>query len=137
MATTKFTASKKFVNLTPHDVAVEDYSGDVVVFPASGVLARVVVQGVASDALIEYYEGCELGAPPATGYEQPVGFRLTRQMYGEVTGLPEAQAGTVFIVSAMVLARVAGRHDVVAPDTGSTAARDTAGRILHVKGFVQ
>ena len=127
----------EFVNLTPHDVAVEDYNGDGVVFPASGVLARAGVQGVASDALIEYYEGCELGAPPATGYETPVGFRLTRQMYGEVVGLPEAQAGTVYIVSAMVLARVAGRRDVVAPDTGITAVRDTVGRILHVKGFVQ
>lgn len=128
----------EFVNLTPHDVAVEDYSGDVVVFPASGVLARVTVQGVASDALIEHYEGGELATHHQhPGYEQPVGFRLTHQIYGEVAGLPAAQAGTVYIVSALVLERVSGRRDVVAPDTGITAVRDTVGRILHVKGFVQ
>ena len=128
----------RFVNLTPHDVAVEDYSGVVAVFPASGVLARVGCMGVESGALIEYYEGCELGAGDLrSGYEQPVGFRLTHQIYGDVVGLPEAQADTVYIVSAMVLARVSGRRDVVAPDTGPTAVRDTAGRILHVKGFVQ
>ena len=76
----------KFVNLTPHGVAVEDYSGNVVVFPASGMLARVATPLIQSDALIEYYAGCELGAPPVTGYEHPVGFRLNRQIYGDGAG---------------------------------------------------
>lgn len=107
----------KFVNLTPHALIVIDATGTPAVFPASGTLARcaTVRQEVA-----------------------PVGgFRLVSQCMGQVTGVPAPEAGTTYIVSALVLGALAGsRDDVVAPDTGPDAIRES-GQIVAVRGFVR
>ena len=65
------------------------------------------------------------------------GIRIIAQKVGQVQGLPEPQADTVFIVSAMVLQALAGsRPDVYAPDTGADAIRNDKGHIIAVRGFV-
>lgn len=104
----------KIVNLTPHDITITNGP----TFPPSGTVARVSVLQV--DA------GDINGIPVKT------------QTYGDIVGLPEPQAGMVFIVSALTLAaaKAAGRDDVVAPDTAN-AVRNDAGHIVSVPGFVK
>jgi hypothetical protein len=105
----------RFINLTPHGITVRTDGGDVDI-PASGQVARVAEQ--ATDA------GMLDGIPV-------VDCRLA-----EVTGLPPAMDGTIYIVSPMVSGAVDGRPDVVAPDTGpASVVRDDAGRIVAVRRF--
>lgn len=62
-----------------------------------------------------------------------------KQVFGEVQGLPDQQADTVYIVSAMVLdaAKASGRTDCVAPATGHPdVKRNDKGQLLSVPGFV-
>lgn len=62
------------------------------------------------------------------------------QEFGQVTGLPEPAADTLYIVSALVLtaAKAAGRTDCVAPATGHPdCVRDEKGFIKSVPGFVK
>lgn len=102
-------------NLTPHDITIRTEAGDQVV-PASGIVARV--------SPVEVEAGSVGGVP------------VVQRTWGAVQGLPEPDGETVFIVSSLVLDQVQGRSDVVAPDTGSTAVRDDAGRIVAVTRFV-
>lgn len=62
---------------------------------------------------------------------------LQRRSTGAVTGLPDPQPDTLLIVSSMVLDAAKGRVDLIAPDTGATAIRDDAGRIVAVTRFVR
>lgn len=65
---------------------------------------------------------------------------VCEQQFGEVTGLPESENGTMFIVSAIVLtaAKSKGRNDCVAPATGHPeCVRDEKGFIVSVPGFVK
>ena len=104
----------KIINLTPHDIVITDGP----TFPPSGTVARVSVQQV--DV------GDINGIPVKT------------QTFGDIVGLPAPQDGTVFIVSAIVLAaaKAVGRTDVVAPDT-SNAVRNDQGHIVSVPGFIK
>jgi len=106
----------KIVNLTPHSIVLRTEEGDVTV-PPSGTVARVAVKQV------------EIECPGL-----PV--HVARNEYGEVEGLPEPKDGTIYVVSSLVLSRVHGRIDVFAPDTGPTAIRDEAGRIVAVRRLV-
>ena len=102
-----------FINCTPHTLLVQGLG----IIPASGIVPRCAT--VRTEA-------------PLIG-----GIRLIRQTMGEVTGMPAAQEGTIYIVSGMVLAALCGtRPDVVAPDTGADAIREN-GHIFAVLGFVQ
>lgn len=102
----------KFVNLTPHAIRLNDGQS----FSPSGVVARVAAN---------------LQAVESVG-----GVQLFRQTFGEVEGLPAEVPGTMYIVSAMVLAAV-NRLDCVAPATGSReTVRNEAGHIVSVPGFV-
>lgn len=105
-----------FKNLTPHALTVLDADGGEAFFPPEGAPARVTVKTVTRPEL--------------------AGFRLQAQEFGQVEGLPEPQEGTIYIVSALVLAQCKGRSDVVAPDTGKDAIREN-GQIVAVRGFVQ
>ena len=64
---------------------------------------------------------------------------VCRQAFGDVSGLPDPQPDTLYIVSAMVLGALAGsRSDVVAPATGHPdCVRNDKGHIISVPGFVQ
>lgn len=105
-----------FINLTPHAIVVRN-GNEEVTFPASGKVARVSVTTV-NDGNI-------------------AGFPVSRQVFGEVEGIPSPINGTFYIVSSLVLGRVIGRNDCIAPDTGKGAVRDEAGRIIAVTGFVR
>jgi hypothetical protein len=61
------------------------------------------------------------------------------QEFGEIQGLPEPQVGTLYIVSALVLAagKEAGRTDLVAPATGHPETVRKDGFIVSVPGFVR
>lgn len=106
-----FDNMKTFVNLTPHTVRLNDGTE----YPASGVVARVATSFSTFDA-----DG------------------VARVVYGEPEGLPAPQEGVLYIVSAMVLAAVAGtRSDLVAPATGHPDTVRVEGRIQSVPGFVR
>lgn len=107
----------EFINLCPHAIRVMGDDGNVVTFPPSGAVARV-------------------SAKP-TPLPSVAGFRLVRNEFGPVQGLPAPQEGVIYIVSGMVLSALAGtRPDVVAPDTGPTQVRNAAGQTDYVTGFV-
>lgn len=93
---------QRFVNLTPHEVNIGD-----VAFPASGTVARVVV---------EHHEiGEHSGVPLLVG------------CYGEVSNLPEPKDGVLYIVSSAVRTAIPSRKDLASP---AHLVRDEEGRIL-------
>lgn len=105
--------SVQLVNCTPHPIVLNDGR----VFEPSGSVARV------SQNISEFDEN-----------------GIAVQSFGEVTGLPEPQVGTIYIVSAMVLSRAQaeGRNDVVAPATGhKNCVRNEKNFIISVPGFLK
>lgn len=103
----------RFVNLTPHAITIKNDEVDFVIEP-SGMISRVTAELVESEI-----EG------------------IFVQTFGNVEGLPEASENTIFVVSGLVLSALAGsRKDVVAPMT-TKAARNEAGQIVSVPGFVR
>ena len=93
----------EFINLTPHDIKLNDGT----VYPATGKIARVTFSNFCCG--------------------------ISRVFYGEVENLPEPKRGTMYIVSAMVLAaaKEKGRTDLIAPATGHPDC------IRSVPGFVR
>jgi len=111
------------VNLTPHAITLRGPDGTDTTVPPSGTVARVA----SAPGVPQTVDGCPV----------PV---YTPQTWGEVQGLPAAEAGTLLIVSALVLGRLAGaRPDCVAPGTGPAdgAVRDDAGRVVAVTRLVR
>lgn len=104
----------KIINLTPHPISITDGP----TFEPSGTIARVSVQQ--ADA------GNINGIP------------VKKQVFGDITGLPDPQDDTIFIVSTLVLeaAKAIGRNDLVAPNSAN-AVRDENGHIVSVPGFVR
>ena len=102
---------KKLVNLTPHTVKVV-VEGDVALELSSVGVARVSAK---TEVVGEV-----------------AGFELRHSEFGEVAGLPEAEEGTLFVVSRMVKSAVPHRHDCVVPDG---LVRDVDGNILGCTGF--
>ena len=105
----------QFMNLTPHALGIQTPAGTLTV-PTSGTIARVTATDVAVpiDTIVP----------------------VVRRVYGAVEGLPAPAQGVAYLVSALVLAALAGRQDVFAPDTGPTAVRDENGHILAVTRLV-
>ena len=100
------------INLTPHEIVV---AGRII--PASGEVARVSVSYI-----------------DLTPHED---IPVVSSVFGEVQGLPPRALGTVYIVSGMVRSALEGkRPDVFSPDTGPTAIRDDAGRIIGVTRLI-
>lgn len=112
--------AKRLINLTPHAVGIYGDEGWITDVPASGTLARVA----------EQRESC----PPIQIGTDISGLYISasRATYGAVTGLPEPDGETIYIVSALVLAQCAGRTDVYAP---GPAIRDDAGRVIGCAGL--
>jgi len=110
------------LNLTPHAIVIQSDNGTSVTIPPSGMVARVATtETVVSEVRVD-------------GTTVPV---VARQ-FGQVTGLPETDEAC--IVSSLVLDAVRvqqpWRKRVYAPDTGATAIRDEAGRIIAVRRLV-
>jgi len=113
------------VNLTPHAINIKTYSGDVIEYKPSGVIARVDFLHYirASKDVIDKFQfvPCDI---------------VTRDR-GQVINLPSPQENTIYIVSSMVLdAMLHTRYDVFAPDTGDTAIRNEKGLVIAVTRLV-
>ena len=101
----------KFVNATPHPIVLNDGR----VFEPSGVLPRVSQFISSFDSNL-----------------------IATQSFGEIQGLPEPEAGVIYIVSAMVLSAAKDRVDLVAPATNhQETIRNEKGHIVSVPGFVR
>lgn len=107
----------RIINLTPHAITLVCGNKTVDIQP-SGQVARVSATAQ------------QVGTITIDGFDFPV----VKTVFGEVTGLPEPQDNTVYVVSTLVLSAVQGRKDVVAPNTGA-AIRDSEGRVVGVPGF--
>ena len=105
----------KFINLTPHDIKLNDGT----IYPTSGKVARV------ANTFSNFCCG------------------ISKVFYGEIENLPEPEDGTYYIVSAMVLAANNSkpiwrrRGDLVVPATGHPDCVRENGFIVSVPGFVR
>ena len=112
----------RFINCTPHPLTI---AGIGTIDP-SGIIARV---GTVREHL-----------------EHINWVRVVAQDMGDVTSLPDPVPGSIYIVSAIVLAALKDETtqgiseragiDVFAPDTGPDAVRDAKGQIVSVLGLV-
>ena len=101
------------INLCPHAINIVDAAGNSIAdFPPSGQVAR-----------------CE---QTATGDGTINGIPVTRQHFGEITGLPEAQTETFYIVSRIVFDAAKGRHDLLMV---GPAVRNESGQVIGAVGF--
>lgn len=125
-----------FVNLCPHalrlrnnvaNVAAEADVTDIVVEPRK-------VDGKPASARVSSTPGGKLADVGGVAAFGPTTF-------GAVEGLPAAEDGVVYLVSALVAGRpeVAGRADVFVPGTGPKdgAVRDAAGQIFAVTRLIR
>jgi hypothetical protein len=107
----------QIINLTPHAIVIAKSDSSQTIIPATTPSARIQQQNVLSHDVD--------------------GIPVSVVVYGEIEYLPDPQPETVYVVSAMVAQQCRHRDDVLAPDTGSSAIRDEAGRIVAVRGFVK
>ena len=101
----------KLVNLTPHEVCFITEKETITVEP-SGEVARVSCK---TEQI-----GIVNGIP------------VTGNVYGEVEGLPEQEANTLYIVSSLVAGRVPERDDVCIPNE---PVRNEKGQIVGCKSL--
>ena len=106
------------VNLTPHalNFMPEGPDGPTVTIPPSGQVARCAVDRVQVDTVA------------VDGITVPV----NQTQFGAVTGLPDPQPDTIYIVSAVVAQAVPDRPDVFIVDD---AVRDDQGRIIGARAL--
>lgn len=102
----------KLINLTPHVLNIIAADGSTVDIQPSGNVARVSSISI----IVDNFSG----------------INVTRQTFGKVMGLPDAQDGVVLIVSRMVKDRVPDRNDVMVP---GAPVRDTEGKIIGANGL--
>lgn len=107
----------KLRNFTPHEVVLLLADGTELRFPTEGS-ARVAV----------------LPEQPETIEGLPV---LPPVQYGEVSGLPEPEQGTMVIASLVVALALGGsRDDLLIPATDpANVVRDPDGKIVGVRAF--
>lgn len=106
----------EIVNLTPHSIVLIDGKTRTAI-PSSGV-ARV-------------------GSTPG---QHLGGFLWSGTSFGEVEGLPAPNPGTIYVVSALVAARIGNsRDDVFSPGTGPNdgAERNEKGQVTGVTRLVR
>ncbi len=107
-------------NFTPHKVTIYDAICKNITheFPSEGT-ARVRERVSATVEDIPVNEGVP----------------VVKKSYAEITGLPEGQSGTIYIVSLLVL-QASNRDDLVCPDNGiDSVVRDIDGEIIGVRRF--
>lgn len=110
-------------NLTPHAICLRSADGTDTVIAPSGTVARVS----STPGALETVAGVPV---PVAGM----------QTFGGTEGLPAPVEGTLYVVSAMVLAALRGsRPDVVGPGTGPNdgAVRNEKGHVVAVTRLVR
>ena len=100
------------INLTPHKLNIQDLTGDFIVVPPSGTVARVTVS---------FEETATLDP----------GIQVYKATYGEVENLPEPKQGMSLVVSGLVAA-AAPRADVFSP---GELIRDEEGKPTGCRGL--
>jgi hypothetical protein len=113
------------VNLTPHAINVQRDDGAFVTFPPSGSVARVETVTTPVYVMERSLAMRELALAD--------GVLVSVQKFGEVTGLPEPEDGTLYIVSAMVRTAVPHRRDVLSP---GELIRNDAGQPIGCAGLI-
>lgn len=104
----------KLQNLTPHHITLFGENGAVNI-PPSGQVARLAVTRETLAPIV------------IDGVVLPV----SRPTFGEIVGLPEPEAGVLYVVSALV-AEQAKRQDVVSV---GELLRDESGRVIGGSGL--
>jgi hypothetical protein len=106
------------INLTPHPLNLmpEGPDGPTVTIPPSGQVARCTTSRVQVDTVT------------VDGIAIPV----NRTQFGTMTGLPDPQPDTIYIVSAVVAQAVPDRPDVFIVDD---TVRDDRGRIIGARAL--
>ena len=99
----------KIINLTPHVINYDDGETKLTI-PSSGE-AR-----------------CAVTREPVVSYD----IKLTRSVYGAVTGLPAPESGTKYIVSLLVRQACPHRTDICSP---GELIRNAAGQVTGCKSF--
>ncbi len=102
----------KFINLTPHTIDIHHSTGEITHVPPSGEVARC-----AEERMVVRTIGT---------------ISVEKAVYGEVTGLPDSEEGTIYIMSMRAAQGVSGRNDVVLP---GEAIRDKDGKIVGCRGL--
>lgn len=103
------------INLTPHAITFLDEN--------NSVLATVEPSGVVARA-----------AQTRDRISEVNGIPVNQCSYGEVTGLPDPQDGTIYLVSALTAQACRNRNDVFITDD---AVRDDAGRIIGCRAIAR
>lgn len=85
----------EIVNCTPHEINIVKEDGTILTIEASGIVPRCT-QTEAHVASIN-------------------GIAVTKQVFGEVINLPEAQPGVFLVVSRLVASAAKGRKDLLVP----------------------
>jgi hypothetical protein len=100
---------EKLINMTPHAISIVTAEGQIIkTISASGGSVRLKTSTV------------------STGVEVD-GVRLSKTVFGEPEGLPEAVEGTYIIVSQLVKTALPQRLDLLVP---AEVVRDPQGNIL-------
>lgn len=86
----------KIVNCTPHEINIVKEDGTILTIEASGIVPRCT-QTEAHVASVD-------------------GIAVTKQVFGEVINLPEAQPETFLVVSRLVASAAKGLYDLLVPD---------------------
>ena len=108
----------RIVNLTPH--ALTFVAGDEIV-------ASIPSSGQARCAQSRQ----QIGTVDLAGHAIPV----NRTQFGAVSGLPEPEPGTIYVVSVVVASALAGsRDDVYVTDD---AVRDADGRVIGCRALAR
>lgn len=109
----------ELINLTPHTINIINANNEPVAeIEPSGEVARAhVVRNV-------------VGSVAVAGYEIPV----IESTMGDVTGLPEHEEETGYVVSRVVAEAVRERDDVFIPDD---SVRDEQGRIIGCRSLAR
>lgn len=102
------------INLTQHDIVIALPGDTRITIPPTAPAARMAVKTVSLTPV---------GTVPVVTTE-----------FGEVQNLPDAQPDTIYVVSTLIAQRVK-RADVLSPDTGPTAIRNSANQIEAVRAL--
>ena len=126
-----------FVNLTPHEIAVEvEVEVEVEVHDPVQIQNLTVIKGPVALLRIppEPVSARVSTVEEVVGLSDAGGLIVTvsKHTFGQIEGLPEPKPDTIYIVSGMVRDALDGRPDVFAPDTGKTAVRNQQGQVAYV-----